>query len=103
MFEKAKPARDAFKFSLGGIRATAPVVAAPIIADDRINKVLDERMNQARVDHYQQPNLWLNVFRQTAYGVCAYQELMWRFQRAAFRINESALYRHPCQRPHYST
>jgi hypothetical protein len=46
MFEKAKPGRDAFTFSLGGITAIAPFVAAPAIAHDRINKIRDSRLNK---------------------------------------------------------
>lgn len=47
MFEKAKPARDAFTFSLGGMTAAIPFAAVPVIADDRINRILDERRRQA--------------------------------------------------------
>jgi len=71
MFEKAKPARDAFKFSLGGISAISPFVAAPIVADDRINRILDERNSRVRDDHRQKPNLRLTFYRQTAEGSCA--------------------------------
>jgi hypothetical protein len=71
MFEKAKPARDAFKFSLGGISAVSPFVAAPIIADDRINRILDARNSRFPDDHCQKPNLWLSFHRQTAQGSCA--------------------------------
>jgi len=48
MSEKAKSGRDAFTFSLGGMTAIAPFMAAPILADDRINRILDERRQQAR-------------------------------------------------------
>lgn len=48
MFEKAKSGRDAFTFSLGGMTAIAPFMAAPILADDRINRILDGRLKQAR-------------------------------------------------------
>ena len=48
MFEKAKSGRDAFTFSLGGVTAIAPFMAAPILADDRINRILGERLQQAR-------------------------------------------------------
>ena len=53
MFEKAKPARDAFTFSLGGMTTITSFVAAPAIADDRLNKARDERVGQAQDD---QPN-----------------------------------------------
>ena len=50
MFEKAKRARDAFTFSLGGMTTIASFVAAPAIADDRINRIRDAqlRMLEAR-------------------------------------------------------
>ena len=50
MFEKAKRVRDAFTFSLGGMTTIASFVAAPAIADDRINKIRDahQSMLQAR-------------------------------------------------------
>jgi hypothetical protein len=93
MFEKVKPARDAFTFSLGGMRAVAPFVAAPIIADDRINKAVDERMNAVRDDHDRQPNLWLSFLRQSVYAVSAYQEFLWRSPWAAFSMNQSKICR----------
>jgi len=43
MFKQAKPARDAFTFSLGGMSAIAWIVAPPIVADDRINKVRQDQ------------------------------------------------------------
>ena len=46
MFEKAKSGRDAFTFSLGGMTAVASHVAAPIVADDEINKAWDERLGR---------------------------------------------------------
>jgi len=46
MFEKAKPARDAFAFSLGGMAANSSFVMTPAIADDRINKIRDERLSR---------------------------------------------------------
>ena len=50
MSKKAKSARDAFRFSLGGISAIISFVAAPVIADDRINKALDERLRHTQED-----------------------------------------------------
>jgi len=50
MFEKAKPARDAFAFSLGGMTAKSSFVIAPAIADDRLNKVWDERLGRDQED-----------------------------------------------------
>ena len=48
MFKKAKVARDAFTFSLGGMTAIASFVPAMAIADDRINKVRDAQQAAAR-------------------------------------------------------
>ena len=50
MSEKAKPVRDAFAFSLGGLTAITSFVAAPAIADDLINKIRDEQLFQLRED-----------------------------------------------------
>jgi len=46
MFNKAKPARDPFAFSLGGMAAIKSFAIAPIVADDRINKAWDERFRR---------------------------------------------------------
>jgi len=48
MFEKAKPGRDAFTFSLQGMTTIASFTAAPAIADDHLNKVWDERLSRAQ-------------------------------------------------------
>ena len=48
MFNKAKPARDPFTFSLGGMVAIRSFVFAPAIADDRINKAWDERFRRGQ-------------------------------------------------------
>jgi len=66
MFEKAKPARDAFTFSLRGMTAKSPFVNAPVIADDRINRFRDERKEQVRKDCDRKPRGWLQSRRQTA-------------------------------------
>ena len=50
MGNKAKPARDAFAFSLGGISAITSFVAAPAIADDLINQARDERLRRLQDD-----------------------------------------------------
>lgn len=42
MSEKAKPTRDAFAFSLRGMRTIASVVPPPVVADDQIRKLRDE-------------------------------------------------------------
>ena len=48
MSEKAKSGRDAFTFSLGGMNTISSFTVVPAIADDRINRILDERRQQAR-------------------------------------------------------
>ncbi|NND47514.1 MAG: hypothetical protein HKN55_07600 [Woeseiaceae bacterium] len=50
MFKKAKSARDAFAFSLGVMSAKSPFVIAPAIADDRLNRVWDERLGRDQED-----------------------------------------------------
>ena len=50
MFEKAKSGRDAFTFSLRGMRAIASFTPAPAIADDRINRIIDEQLSRAQDD-----------------------------------------------------
>ena len=42
--------RDAFTFSLGGLRTIASFAPAPAIARDRINRAIDERLRQSHVD-----------------------------------------------------
>ena len=64
MFEKAKPARDAFAFSLGGMAAKSSFVIAPAIADDRINKIRDERLSR---DHEDQPDTAREIENVLAY------------------------------------
>lgn len=46
MFNKAKPARDPFAFSLGGMAAVNSFAIAQVVADDRINKAWDERFRR---------------------------------------------------------
>ena len=48
MHKKARPARDVFAFSRGGLTVIASFVAAPIIASDRINQARDEHVRRAR-------------------------------------------------------
>ena len=50
MFEKAKSGRDAFTFSLRGLTTVASFTAAPAIADDRINKAIDRRLDGVQED-----------------------------------------------------
>ena len=46
MFEKARRERDAFSFSLGGMRTVSSFIAASAIAHDRLDKARDERSSQ---------------------------------------------------------
>ena len=66
MFEKAKPGRDAFTFSLGGMAAKSSFVIAPAIADDRINKSRDEHVRRTREARDESPRGWLQSRRQAA-------------------------------------
>ncbi len=54
MTHKARSARDAFAFSLGGMATIASVVAPPIVADDRIDRIRDSR---AEKDGKTEPDL----------------------------------------------
>lgn len=71
MLKTRKPARDAFTFSLGGIKTIASFVAAPAIADDRINKIRDERLSQPRDDSYLRCKRWPRNHRPAAQRECA--------------------------------
>ena len=44
MFKKAKSGRDAFTFSLRGLKTIASFATVPVIPDDRINRAIDERL-----------------------------------------------------------
>ncbi|MBT8101831.1 MAG: hypothetical protein KJO95_02615 [Gammaproteobacteria bacterium] len=66
MFEKAKPARDAFTFSLDGMKTISSFTFAPAIADDRINKIPDEQAKQVRDSAVLKPRLWQRLRRQLA-------------------------------------
>lgn len=74
MFEKAKQARDAFTFSLGGMAAKSSFVIAPAIAHDRINRIRDERPGNADEDppktargiRFSWGRFWLRARRQAA-------------------------------------
>jgi len=50
MIEKARRERDAFSFSLGGMRTVSSFIAASAIAHDRLNKARDERLSQRPED-----------------------------------------------------
>ena len=50
MYTKARSGRDAFTFSLYGMRANASFTAMPVIADDRINRMIDQRLAGPRED-----------------------------------------------------
>ena len=52
--EKAKSGRGAFTFSLGGMNTISSFTVAPAIADDRVNKIPDERRRNA---HEDQPDI----------------------------------------------
>ena len=48
MSNEFKRPRDSFTFSLGGLSTVASVAIAPAIADDRINRIRDERLKRGR-------------------------------------------------------
>lgn len=56
MFKKAKVARDAFTFSLGGMTTIASFVPVMAIADDRINRIRDAQQAAARENRDRSPH-----------------------------------------------
>lgn len=48
MSDKAKPARDGYAFSLGGMTSAAPFVFAPALDSNRINRAWAERLQRRR-------------------------------------------------------
>ena len=46
MFNKAKPAADAYTFSLRGMTTIASFAAVPVVADDWIRSIRDDRRRQ---------------------------------------------------------
>ena len=69
MFSKAKPGADAYTFSLGGMTTIASFAAVPVIADDRINRIWDERLKRDCDDPGAQG--WLSADRPATEGSCA--------------------------------
>lgn len=49
MFEKGKKTRDAFSFSLDGFTTISSFLAAPVVADDRINKIRDAHLRMLEI------------------------------------------------------
>lgn len=45
MFTKANPGRDAFAFSLQGLKSTASYAPHTVISDERINRAIAERID----------------------------------------------------------
>jgi hypothetical protein len=71
MFNKAKVARDAFTFSLGGMTTIASFVPVMAIANDRINKVRDEQQAAARENRDRGPHVWPGSSRPVPQTDCA--------------------------------
>lgn len=78
MINRAKPARDAFTFSLGGMATIAPFAAPTAIADDRINRIRDERLqrncnnraSESRTAVFRRPHVAIGI-PHVAIGCCA--------------------------------
>ncbi len=70
MFDRYREARDTFAFSLGGMTAIASFFPAQAIADDRINRIRDEHVRQARCSHCDDTRDWLDCDHQPAHD-CA--------------------------------
>jgi len=71
MFKNAKPARDAFTFSLGGMKTISSFVVAPAIADDQLNQDRNARLKRTGSDRNRKPRIWARIPRQTAHCDCA--------------------------------
>ena len=50
MFDTARPARDAFTFSLNGMAAINSYAIAPAVSDDCINRAWDRRLAGSHQD-----------------------------------------------------
>ncbi len=59
MFKKAQSGRDAFEFSLRGMTTIASFGPAPAIADNKINKVIDQEL--ARNEPANQPGMTRDI------------------------------------------
>ena len=74
MPDKPKPGRDAFTFSLNGLRVMAPFTFGSAIAHDRINNAIAEKLREHRKDEPEQPRevgiiwgrFWLRARRSAA-------------------------------------
>lgn len=53
MNKTAKPARDAFTFSLGGLTTISSFVPMHVVASDRINKAIGKRLANRAHQHNQ--------------------------------------------------
>ena len=58
MSNRAKTARDPFTFSLGGLTTITSFVAAPAIADDRLNQDPADRPSPVREDRGRTGRIW---------------------------------------------
>ena len=63
MLKKDQTVRDAFTFSLSGMKTISSFAAAPAITDDRFSKVPDGRESR--------PRPWMCFYDQAAYFPCA--------------------------------
>ena len=66
MFHTLRKARDAFRFSLGGARIVSSFAATPAVADDRINKIWDEKIRHARREGSRPTGDWLQNGQEAA-------------------------------------
>lgn len=66
MSNEFKRPRDSFTFSLGGLSTVAMVAFSPAIADDRINRIRDERMKLEIGERPEKRPFWRRLRRQPA-------------------------------------
>lgn len=79
MYKQTRRVRDAFTFSLGGIRTISSFVTTPTVADNRINQAIAARLSQAEnacQNHLhdeaeRKPQWWFRRPRPTALSECA--------------------------------
>jgi len=74
MFNKGKTVRDAYTFSLGGMRTITSFTAAPAVADDRFRKIRASQSSDIQEDQPLPPTIqpslkgrfWLSNRRRVA-------------------------------------
>ena len=66
MFRKDDSTRDGFTLSLGGTTVITSVVAAPVVAGDRLNQLRDAEIEKARERGDRKRASWFPMLGRTA-------------------------------------